>query len=997
MRQIKNILTIAAVASVFFIAPFFARAYTVVTDSGIAANTEWTVDKSPYVITDDFTVSCGMTLTIDPGVVVEFSGRENLYICGAIVANGTSDQKIYFATVGDDSVGAPPIDDDDVLPFALWGIVTEGGTFILNNGEIRDIIYGIDMDGGGLGWTDVSISGDDPTIDALNAPLDFTNVDISGAAGYAILLGGPRAHLNADNVSIHDSNGGVTTWSNGFISGTGLNFYRINGQAIFMDGGSLSISDSTFSNIYAGDTASAIEASIGTSVTLASTTISNIYGGAVDVLNGGNVSISNTTISSSTEGVEINDNVANLPNYNPITVNTISSSTISNIDDDAVDISGTNLSISGSSLTNIGQYAVWNSSSSPLAIAENNFWGDASGPYNQYSNPNGIGSTVSDNVDFSNWLGENTLTASTTTDTSTSTDQTATSTPSESTTTTSTFEPVIIIPGIFGSEEYNGTWVMDPILHSYDDLVATLAANGYSTSSASTTLFTFPYDWKNSNIYTAELLKNKIAEVKTICGCSKVNLVAHSMGGLVARQYIQSDDYQGDVDKVIFLGTPHLGAPEDYFAWEGAVASPSPLDLSGKIMNMILGEYGLHEGYLNLFDFIHDKVPSIQELLPIYPYKIYFPTGQLQEYIPSNYPMNPFLENLENTKTLLDQRVNIFNIVGDIASSTIEKIEVRPANDIAPFYTDGQPATVFSNSLIYSNGDGTVPLSSASDLPVYDTLDHVHTALPDYAEKDIFKILTGKDLQTPIRNFITPDLRILIINLFSPIHVLVTAPDGKRIGYDPTTGQEINEIPGAFYTGITTDNEYVTIPNPEEGQYQVESVGYADGSYTITASDITGDSDTDTSVSDTTSVGAESLQAFTVSSSTILSIDTSINEQPQQTPAALPIHQYSSGNSGPTQTVKAGFDPNKFVITMNTPIDKFVKEYKLAYRATHWSEYQAELAENNTFTTTTAETETASVYQAVPSSLGNEISWFADRFVGIINRVATNLFNLLNK
>ena len=77
---------------------------------------------------------------------------------------------------------------------------------------------------------------------------------------------------------------------------------------------------------------------------------------------------------------------------------------------------------------------------------------------------------------------------------------------------------------------------MDPILHAYDDLVATLAANGYSTSSASTTLFTFPYDWKNSNVDTAKLLKDKIARgEKNLRLLDKVNLVAHSMGGLVAQ------------------------------------------------------------------------------------------------------------------------------------------------------------------------------------------------------------------------------------------------------------------------------------------------------------------------------------------------------------------------------------------------------------------------------------------------------------------------------
>ena len=45
-----------------------------------------------------------------------------------------------------------------------------------------------------------------------------------------------------------------------------------------------------------------------------------------------------------------------------------------------------------------------------------------------------------------------------------------------------------------------------------------------------------------------------------------------------------------------------------------------------------------------------------------------------------------------------------------------------------------------------------------------------------------------------IRNPNRPDIGYLIMSVFSPVHILVTAPDGKRIGYDPATGQEINEI-----------------------------------------------------------------------------------------------------------------------------------------------------------------------------------------------------------
>jgi pimeloyl-ACP methyl ester carboxylesterase len=55
-----------------------------------------------------------------------------------------------------------------------------------------------------------------------------------------------------------------------------------------------------------------------------------------------------------------------------------------------------------------------------------------------------------------------------------------------------------------------------------------------------------------------------LAELRRYTGCQKVNLVAHSAGGLVARTYLQSAlpgiSYAGDVDRLITISTPHLGS-----------------------------------------------------------------------------------------------------------------------------------------------------------------------------------------------------------------------------------------------------------------------------------------------------------------------------------------------------------------------------------------------------------------------------------------------------
>ena len=65
----------------------------------------------------------------------------------------------------------------------------------------------------------------------------------------------------------------------------------------------------------------------------------------------------------------------------------------------------------------------------------------------------------------------------------------------------------------------------------------------------------------------------------------------------------------------------------------------------------------------------------------------------------------------------------------------------------------------------------------------------------------------------------------------SPADLFVVAPDGKKIGKE--NGQEVNEIPDAFYTGFNTDTEFITILNPLDGEYKIYTEGTGVGEYTV--------------------------------------------------------------------------------------------------------------------------------------------------------------------
>ena len=63
----------------------------------------------------------------------------------------------------------------------------------------------------------------------------------------------------------------------------------------------------------------------------------------------------------------------------------------------------------------------------------------------------------------------------------------------------------------------------------------------------------------------AAVLQNAIDQAKIATGQSKVILIAHSMGGIVSRAYIEGSTYRNDVDSVFTLGSPHLGIPSQAF------------------------------------------------------------------------------------------------------------------------------------------------------------------------------------------------------------------------------------------------------------------------------------------------------------------------------------------------------------------------------------------------------------------------------------------------
>ncbi|MEK7117901.1 MAG: hypothetical protein AAB861_03970, partial [Patescibacteria group bacterium] len=290
-------------------------------------------------------------------------------------------------------------------------------------------------------------------------------------------------------------------------------------------------------------------------------------------------------------------------------------------------------------------------------------------------------------------------------------------------------------------------------------------------------------------------------------------------------------DYDQDVDQVIFLGVPHKGAPTDYLQWEAGEFPPG-------IINFLTEKFfeieAKKNNYSSLYDYIHLRpILSIQELLPVFDYVKDKDTGVIREYF-DGYPRNFFLENLNNNiSNLLNSGVEIINFIGNAGNNTIEKIRVIPSTKDG-LWEYGEPDGFYKNSgdngLERGPGDETVTILGATlDSINAEEVSATHRRIPTIAENQIYNILTGKTSSTSIDNGFNLSEKILLLQLLSPIDFVITAPNGLKIGKNFSDGSEYNQIPNAFYSGYFTNDEYITVLNPMDGEYKIELQGTGTG------------------------------------------------------------------------------------------------------------------------------------------------------------------------
>lgn len=382
----------------------------------------------------------------------------------------------------------------------------------------------------------------------------------------------------------------------------------------------------------------------------------------------------------------------------------------------------------------------------------------------------------------------------------------------------------------------------------YKSLITKLEELGFKQNE---NLFIFPYDWRKSALDSAVQLKDFISRIKkqySIGDKVKFNLVAHSMGGIVARLYILRYEGNTEVSRLITLGTPHFGSLDALYTLRFGL---------GDFKNWVVG--GEQTVKKVLFSY-----PGLIELLPTYTGCCYLGPPQKRErldildvslwknlhWIPPYVADDParldFLTTAFKSAREIRELMNK-NLPGDVTHIQVVGDNIDTRGQVYVNRGDGVPI-----KWILWNGDGTVVTSSAgTGDPRSQSATQKHASIfkDQHVASALKFALTIRDTTEPFAfqptsSYVEVDSKLVEVKSFNvqlketyyqlgsqaTVLVTITAPNGE-----PVKGVKLKGwiLPGGQDTGASdpTEPESQTVPlsfleGPRDyrGEFQVPLV-----------------------------------------------------------------------------------------------------------------------------------------------------------------------------
>lgn len=489
--------------------------------------------------------------------------------------------------------------------------------------------------------------------------------------------------------------------------------------------------------------------------------------------------------------------------------------------------------------------------------------------------------------------------------------------------------PVLIVPGITGTEMKKGSellWAdvprmlldigdefMDPLQfqqnltpadnsviftklvdepfpgeHYYDLIVNEFKNQDYVENE---TLFTFPYDWRYGvsgkfvdGTTNVDLLKNKIDAILQDTGASKIDVVAHSMGGLITKKYVIDNQTTHKINKAVFVGVPNTGAPEAIKTLLQGDNMGVPFLSDQEVKKISANMPGVYDllpsqkyydvsgSFVKIFNVPDIYDPNWRPGTPLLPENV-LDYQEFENYITQDKDLNSTAFNnseILHTQTFDDfdlraTGIDLYRIAGCRAGTIADIKETR--------FVDTKGNINGFNYAISKNGagDGTVPIQSATNLLVdqdkkYYALESEHGKMLSQqgTRQQITNIIaestlsTGKDFWG--NDLITQDIAKCQLNgkaieVFSPVDITVTDQFGNKLGLAEDKSI-INEITNASFD-ILGEHKFIYLPTDNNQTYTINMQGTGTGTYTINIKDIQNTTETKTESFVNLSVTAE--------------------------------------------------------------------------------------------------------------------------------------------
>ncbi|HEB62635.1 MAG TPA: right-handed parallel beta-helix repeat-containing protein, partial [Bacteroidetes bacterium] len=238
MKTIKYLSTLVLL---FTFSMFFSQTHV---SGNIENNTTWTIAGSPYVVDDDLTIANGVTLTIQPGVIVKFNDFwDDIWVNGTLNAIGTSSNRIVFTSFLDDAHGGDTNGDGNTTSAGP----DQWSSIYYQKGSSGTLKYCTILYGGGEYSASVHIRDNNVLIDHCN---------ISNSADRGIWIGDASPEISNCNL---ENNGSQGIWIEGFDGQKAFNLinntFHNNQWAVFAN-----LTDETNDIVLSGNTSTGTDA-----------------------------------------------------------------------------------------------------------------------------------------------------------------------------------------------------------------------------------------------------------------------------------------------------------------------------------------------------------------------------------------------------------------------------------------------------------------------------------------------------------------------------------------------------------------------------------------------------------------------------------------------------------------------------------------------------------------------------------------------------------------